>query len=159
MTETDKNKTFVCANCNDELKRVYSKKKSRWYWVCQNAEKECGKWYSEKNGAPVLRPAQKGEPDPDKKCPDCGSAGMRKVSGGSTGDFLSCARYPECKGTVDLQDDGSLASLCHENPDHGPMRRRKGTNGLFWSCRRYPECTATQEITGARKKRAKVAAC
>lgn len=151
MTETDKNKPFACAACGDELKRVFSKKKDKHYWVCSNAEEECGKWYSEKNGVPVLRPVQKGEPDPSVTCPDC-SAAMRKVSG-SAGEFFSCSKYPECKSTVDIQEDGSLAPLCAESAEHGPMRRRKGVNGLFWSCRRYPDCAATQELTRTKKSK------
>lgn len=151
---------YNCPACGGDLKQVFSKKKNRHYWVCQNNEETCGKWYADKNGAPQLRPVLKGEPDESVKCPGCGSP-MQRLTGAAHGDFYSCGRYPECKATVDLQDDGSLAPPCPENPEHGPMRRRKGANGLFWSCRRYPECTATMEIDGkrVRKKRAKEAIC
>lgn len=145
---------YNCPGCGDDLKRVFSKKKSRHFWTCQ--KKECGKWFADKNGTAMLRPVSKGEPDPNVKCPDCG-APMRVVHSTTTGDFYSCSRYPECKATVDLQDDGSLAPPCPSDTGHGPMRHRKGTNGEFWSCRRYPACTATQEIDGERKKLAKKA--
>ncbi len=140
---------YSCPACRDDLKRVFSKKKSRHFWTCQ--KKECGKWYADKNGAPQLRPVAKGEPDESVKCPECGVS-MQKLTGAAYGDFYSCSRYPECKTTVDLQDDGSLAPPCPESPEHGPMRRRKGVNGLFWSCRRYPQCTATLEIERVQKK-------
>jgi ssDNA-binding Zn-finger/Zn-ribbon topoisomerase 1 len=143
---------YSCPACGDQLKRVFSKKKSRHYWVCQNAEDVCGKWFADKNGIPRLRPVTKSDPDVSVKCPDCGSP-MQKLTGAAHGDFYSCSRYPECKVTIDLQDDGSLAPPCPDEPEHGPMRRRKGVNGIFWSCRRYPECTATSEIETLAQRR------
>lgn len=147
-------KIFTCPSCGDELKKIWSNKKQKNYFACQAAGEACGKFYSEKNGEPQL-PVKKSEPDPQgPACPECGAL-MQKVVGAAHGDFYSCSKYPECKSTVDIQDDGRLAPACHENKDHGPMRRRKGINGLFWSCRLYPECGATQEL--ARTKKSKTA--
>jgi ssDNA-binding Zn-finger/Zn-ribbon topoisomerase 1 len=139
-------KTHECPACKVALERLYSKKKSKHYWHCP----ECESWFSEKNGAPMLDQVERGEPDPNVKCPDC-QAPMRKISGTKSGPFHSCSRYPDCKGTVDIQDDGSLAPICTEDASHGHMRRHKGQNGPFWGCRRYPDCSAVMNIGRAAK--------
>lgn len=144
-------KTYPCPNCGDELKRIWSNKKQKHYFACQNAGEACGKFYSEKNGAPVV-PVKKSEPDPGVPCPDC-AAPMQKITGGAHGDFYSCSKYPECKATVDLMPDGAFPPACPVDADHGPMRRRTGKNGPFLSCRRYPECDATQELARAKKSK------
>lgn len=144
-------KTYTCPNCGDVLKKIWSKKKQKNYFACQNAGEACGKFYSEKNGAPVV-PVKKSEPDPGVPCPDC-AAPMQKVVGAAHGDFYSCSKYPTCKSTVDLMPDGTFTPACSSNAEHGPMRRRIGKNGPFLSCRRYPECDATQELASAKKSK------
>ncbi len=142
-----------CPKCGDTLKRIYSKRKEKHYWVCENAEELCGAFYGDQDGKPVPLPSR-GEPDNNVQCPECGAA-MRRVSNGAHGDFWSCSGYPECKGSIDIQRDGSLAPLCPEDSEHGHMRKRTGKNGQFWSCRAYPECNATLEINGRKKREPK----
>lgn len=135
-------KGFKCPGCEEPLEHIFSKKKDQYYWHCDG----CEVWYSEKAGQPVFQHVEHGEPDPNVKCPECQTP-MKKLTGGATGDFYSCSRYPECKGTVDIADDGTPAPLCAKDSAHGPMRKMKGRNGSFWSCRKYPDCTTTLNIS------------
>lgn len=135
---------FKCPECKESLEHIYSKKKTKYYWHCP----DCETWYSEKSGKPVFERIEHGEPDENVKCPTC-QAPMRKLTGVRTGDFYSCSKYPECKGAIDIAEDGSLAPLCTKDPEHGRMRKLKGRNGVFWSCRKYPDCTLTINIARA----------
>lgn len=147
MSEQNQQEQYKCPGCGDTLKRIFSKKKQKHYWVCQNGTDKCGAFYSDADGAPVLKHVTRGEPQVDVPCPDCQSP-MRLISGGKNGDFYSCSRYPECKSTVDVDELGNMPPMCPTDDEHGPMRRVKGSNGPFYGCRRYPECTATLELSG-----------
>lgn len=135
-----------CPKCGNDLKRIYSKKKSKHYWVCIGPEELCDAIYSERNGEPVLLVF--GDPDPTCPCPECG-APMRMVKGGQYGDYWSCMAYPKCKGSLDIMPDGELPPPCPEDEDHGPMRIRPDKQGKCLGCRRYPEYTATLEMDGS----------
>lgn len=159
MTEakikTEKEKTHTCPNCGEaELKRVWSKKKDRFFWACQGATEVCGKYFSDRGGEPV-KPVTKSDPDPNVQCPECEAPGMVKITGGAHGDFYSCARRAEgCKGTIDVLPDGSLPPLCPNEAGHGPLRFiRESKNGPFLSCRRYKDvgCQAKMELPKAKK--------
>lgn len=138
-------KEYSCPSCGDRLKRIYSNRRYRYFWVCAGDRTGCIHWYIDSDGAPQLRPVAKSDPDPAIRCPDC-DAPMCLVTGSVAGDFYSCSRFPDCRGIVDTQPDGSLAPLCPNQPTHGPMRRRNARNGSFWSCRCHPTCTATREL-------------
>lgn len=144
----------ACPKCQHNLKRLYSKKKSKFYWFCQNATDACGAIYSEDSaGNPITRQVGR-EVIPELECPACGQ-GMVLVSGAKYGSFISCSKK-ECGYTIDLidQDKGpgdapdfrNLAPVCSEDPSHGPMRRRHGRNGSFWGCRQYPSCRSTRQM-------------
>ena len=142
-TETEKP---TCPKCGTDLKRIFSKKKQKFFWMCMGATETCGAFYPDADGKPVLRCIKKGEPEADMPCPSCGSP-MRKIVSGGSGDFYSCSKYPKCKGTIDIAPDGSLPPSCPEDATHGPMRLiRKGRNGPFWGCRVYPECKGTRKF-------------
>ena len=132
-----------CPNCGDTLKCVTSKKNNKSYWICQGAEDKCGKIFSDKNGEPVL--LMFGEPADDMPCPLC-AAPMRLIKGGKSGDFWSCTKYPDCRGTADVLPPGIEAPVCPVDDEHGVMRLRTGKRGKFWSCSHYPDCTATSEV-------------
>jgi len=125
----------ACPNCGEGRRWRSTKEKSGYTWLCE----QCGAWYSEKDGRLVLIYISRDEPDPAIRCPECQSP-MRKVTGSKIGDFYWCSRYPGCKDTIDLQDDGALAPVCQKDPAHGYMRRIKDKTGLFWVCRKYPNC-------------------
>jgi ssDNA-binding Zn-finger/Zn-ribbon topoisomerase 1 len=152
---TEKETEYTCPKCQarGQLKRVYSRRREKWYWVCQTAESECGAWYPDDGGRPKL-PPRKSPPSADMPCPTC-AAPMQRVQA-STYDFYSCSKYPACTTTIDCLPDGRPAPLCPHNEEHGHMRLRSGVNGKFWSCRAWKEagCAATLEIDGkpSRKK-------
>ncbi|MGM0774569.1 MAG: DNA topoisomerase III [Pseudomonadota bacterium] len=78
-------------------------------------------------------------------CPKCRSPMRRRE--GKFGAFHACTRFPDCKGTRQIED---------ENPQDGtsdkpvpcphcfsPLVRRKGKNGWFWGCSNFPGCRQT----------------
>ena len=80
-------------------------------------------------------------------CPRCGSKMIKKF--GRSGPFLACPRYPECKTTLPVEEDGMPAEaptqLCPQCG--GAMRFRTGRFGKFLACARYPECKGTRPFT------------
>lgn len=141
-----RDKEYTCPSCGDRLKRIFSKRRQKYFWVCEGVRTDCVHWYNDSDGVPQLRPVAKSEPVPSIQCPECQSP-MCLVTGAIAGDFYSCSRYPDCRGTIDTEVDGDLAPICPADESHGHMRRRDGMNGMFWSCRHYPDCTATRELT------------
>lgn len=76
------------------------------------------------------------------KCPLCGSAMVIKLS--RTGKFLSCSRFPECKGS--LTSEGKPLSRPKETGETCPecqtgrLVERHGRYGAFIACSNYPRC-------------------
>jgi DNA topoisomerase-1 len=83
----------------------------------------------------------------DEKCPDCGGEMVIRV--GRYGKFLSCAKFPECKGMKDLS--GGEEDLDYDKyfkPEKCPkcgakMVLKNGKYGRFWACEKYPDCKTT----------------
>jgi len=50
---------------------------------------------------PLDAPTRPKEPPKTPRCPECGGAMLVKT--GKSGDFLSCLRYPDCKGRKNLE--------------------------------------------------------
>jgi DNA topoisomerase I len=85
----------------------------------------------------------------DEKCPKCEGPMMIKL--GRYGKFLSCANYPECKGTRQIDGterpeptivEGEMCELCG-----APMMQRHGRFGPFVGCSKYPECKFIKKET------------
>jgi len=80
----------------------------------------------------------------DEKCPECGGEMVVRI--GRYGKFLSCARFPECKGMRDLNgQEDSLDYGKYFKPEKCPkcgakMVLKNGKYGKFWACEKYPEC-------------------
>jgi DNA topoisomerase-1 len=80
----------------------------------------------------------------DEKCPECGGEMVVRI--GRYGKFLSCARFPECKGMRDLNgQEDSLDYNKYFKPEKCPkcgakMVLKNGKYGKFWACEKYPEC-------------------
>ncbi|NMC09143.1 type I DNA topoisomerase [Candidatus Microgenomates bacterium] len=80
----------------------------------------------------------------DEKCPDCGGEIVIRL--GRYGKFLSCAKFPECKGMKDLSGgEESLDLEKYFKPSECPVCKSKlvlknGKYGKFWACEKYPEC-------------------
>ncbi|MBR6889309.1 MAG: DNA topoisomerase III [Selenomonadaceae bacterium] len=94
------------------------------------------------------------------KCPNCGSALVKRISQGR--NFWGCANYPECKTAFDDADgkpdfDGKIraARLIKEGAPKCPtcgaaLVKRKGKNGEFWGCSSYPKCRTTFDDKGGK---------
>ncbi|MEX0874670.1 MAG: type I DNA topoisomerase [Actinomycetota bacterium] len=82
-------------------------------------------------------------------CPECGSPMQVKL--GRYGKFLSCTKYPDCKGT--RQIDGTQRPEPTEVPGEvcdecgAPMLLRHGRFGEFLGCSKYPECKFVRSKT------------
>jgi len=84
----------------------------------------------------------------DHLCPKCGSPMVIKL--GRFGKFLACSKYPECKTTQPLGNDGEPEppELIDEKcPECGkPMQIKTGRFGKFLACSDYPKCKYTKHI-------------
>lgn len=81
--------------------RRWSARLGRWLWLC-----DCGRAFHDLDGAPAAM--LRSDPDPRIACPVCG-AGMAQVAG-RHGVFLSCARWPSCKGTAPISTTTATAA-------------------------------------------------
>ena len=88
-------------------------------------------------------------------CPDCGSPMERVFSGKSKQWFASCSRWPDCQGTLPLEDDGSVGvpePEAEPDPDvpcpicASPMIPRDGRFGRFYGCVDYPSCKGIRNV-------------
>ncbi|GMU82773.1 MAG: DNA topoisomerase 1 [Planctomycetota bacterium] len=81
----------------------------------------------------------------EHKCPLCDAAMVYRWS--KTGRFLSCTRYPECRGTLNVNRDGEplmpAAGAANCEACGKPMVHRQSKTGHFLGCSGYPECTNT----------------
>lgn len=90
----------------------------------------------------------------DEKCPDCGGEMVVKI--GKYGKFLSCAKFPKCKGIKSLDGEDSENVLSVEGlnkekyqipkkcPECGAkLKLKMGRYGKFWACEKYPKCKGT----------------
>ena len=83
------------------------------------------------------------------KCQKCGAMMAYRLSKrGKT--FLSCSRYPECDGAMNVDREGKPVQL--EVTDFKcpncakPMIKRIGRFGPFLGCSGYPECKTLQQV-------------
>jgi len=82
----------------------------------------------------------------DRECPKCGSKMVKRY--GRNGPFLACPRYPECKTTLPIEEEGESTPVPTQPcPQCGsPMRVRSGRFGKFLACSTYPECKGTRPL-------------
>jgi DNA topoisomerase I len=95
---------------------------------------------------PLLQPAD---------CPVCGAPMERVFSGKSKQWFASCSRWPDCEGTLPLEDDGTVGEPEPEpEPDEDvrcpvcgkAMLLRSGRFGRFFGCVDYPTCKGIRNL-------------
>lgn len=85
--------------------------------------------------------------DSEEKCPECG--GSMVVRLGRYGKFLSCSKFPECKGMKDLSGgEENLDLKKYSKPEKCPkcgskLLLKNSKYGKFWACEKYPECKGT----------------
>lgn len=88
-------------------------------------------------------------------CPVCGAPMERVFSGKSKQWFASCSRWPDCDGTLPLEEDGSVGEPEPEpEPDEkvrcpecgSAMVARSGRFGTFYGCVDYPKCKGIRNV-------------
>jgi DNA topoisomerase-1 len=88
-------------------------------------------------------------------CPICSAPMERVFSGKSKQWFASCSRWPDCEGTLPLNDDGTVGEPEPEpEPDEDvrcqecgkPMLLREGRFGKFFGCVDYPKCKGIRNL-------------
>jgi DNA topoisomerase-1 len=89
----------------------------------------------------------------DEKCPLCLSPMVQRES--RFGKYLSCSRFPKCKGKVPLDKEGNkqeyfapiktgkTCSKCGKNE----MLLRKSARGYFLACSGFPKCRNIEQPT------------
>jgi DNA topoisomerase-1 len=91
----------------------------------------------------AMEPA-KAEPSP-YKCELCGEAMVYRW--GKTGRFLSCTKYPECKGAFNIDREGKPVKAAVSDVKcekcGKDMILRQSRFGSFLGCSGYPECQNT----------------
>ncbi|PIU18392.1 MAG: type I DNA topoisomerase [Elusimicrobia bacterium CG08_land_8_20_14_0_20_59_10] len=89
----------------------------------------------------------------DEKCPLCLSPMVQRES--RFGKYLSCSRFPKCKGKMPLDKDGNkqdyfapiktgkICDKCTKNA----MLLRKSARGYFLACSGFPKCRNIDPVT------------
>jgi DNA topoisomerase-1 len=86
----------------------------------------------------------------DEKCPECGANMVIRI--GRYGKFLSCSKFPECKGMKDISGgEEDLDLKKYYKPEKCPkcgakMVLKNGKYGRFWACEKYPDCKTTMPM-------------
>lgn len=89
----------------------------------------------------------------DIACPECGAeTGAKMVKKWSrNGQFLSCERFPKCKGAMPLEppDPKEIETAKNIKCDicGGDMMVRNGKYGKFYGCINYPRCNGIKPFT------------
>jgi DNA topoisomerase I len=90
----------------------------------------------------------------DEKCPLCASPMLIRQS--RFGKYLSCSKFPACKGKMQLDEKGEVVvpketdeacNLCGKK-----MVIRYGRRGKFLACSGYPKCKNTYSINAQGEK-------
>lgn len=89
----------------------------------------------------------------DIDCPECGKeTGAKMIKKWSrNGQFLSCERFPKCKGALPLEQPDEreveaakdiICDICKS-----PMTLKIGKYGKFYGCTNYPKCKGIKPVT------------
>ncbi len=145
------------AKLEDELDEI-ARGKLQYEEVLDNFYHPFQKDIKKKEGVPKL--TNLGPADPKFKCPLCGGPMVIKL--GKTGKFLSCAKFPDCKGarTIDgqeLEGPKETGEIC---PECGsPLIERDGRYGRFVACSNYPKCKYIKKDPEEEKKKSTGVTC
>lgn len=135
MTEID------CPDCGAKLQKVWFK--SKYFFGCSRYP-DC-KYSAPAEEILFNKEDYADDFDWNQKCPICSSE--MKTRHGRFGAFLGCARYPECKGIVNIPKKGEQVIPTEEMPEcpaidcGGHIVARKSRFGkTFYSCSTFPDC-------------------
>jgi DNA topoisomerase I len=120
----------------------------RWGPVVAEFLTEVDDWIAER------KPERPRIPIDGVECPECGEAMEKVFSGKSRQWFASCHRWPDCKGTLPLDEYGNVTSVEELQPDPEvlcpecgkAMIRRQGRFGPFYGCQDYPNCKGITNV-------------
>ncbi len=141
---------LACPVCHNKVRLI----KGKWgeFYGC-TAYPVCS-WTGHMNdeGDLVTKEKKKVETS-EHDCPSCGEGKLVK-RGGKNGDFYGCSRYPKCKHTANIGEDGvplekkgrakkaapkgtgKTCPKCNKNE----LVERDGRYGKFVACSGYPKC-------------------
>ncbi len=129
------------ATMEDELDEIAGGSQ-QWGPMVSEFLTEIDEWISER------KPERPRIPIEGQTCPECEQAMEKVFSGKSRQWFASCHRWPDCKGTLPLDEFGNVTSVEELQPDEdvpcpncgkGTIRR-EGRFGAFYGCQDYPNC-------------------
>ncbi|HPE85525.1 MAG TPA: DNA topoisomerase, partial [Chlamydiales bacterium] len=128
-----------CPECGSKLQKIWAKNK--YFYGCSRYP-DCG-FTSALEGLSFNKEDYAKDFDWDQPCPKCG--GKMQVRHGRYGPFLGCTKYPECKGIVNIQQEGDAAPEdlpnCPAIGCTGKLTQRRSRYGkVFYSCTEYPDC-------------------
>ncbi|MHB8508761.1 MAG: type I DNA topoisomerase [Candidatus Dormibacteria bacterium] len=91
-------------------------------------------------GAQEADPVRPAAERTGETCPKCGEGELVKREG-KFGEFVGCARYPECDYIKEREARAEPVPVGRECPDCGKaLVRRMGRRGEFVGCSGYPSC-------------------
>ena len=73
----------------------------------------------------------------DRKCPKCNSPLVEKM--GRFGRFYSCSKFPECKHTEPIKDNG-IGIKCPKCKIGEIVSKRTKKGKIFYGCDQFPKC-------------------
>ncbi|NGX45491.1 MAG: DNA topoisomerase 1 [Chlamydiae bacterium] len=128
-----------CPKCSKKLQKIWSRRKYFYgcsgYPDCDYTAPIEALTFNKEDYAPGF--------DWDQKCPKC--EGDMQLRFGRFGPFLGCAKYPDCKGIVNIPRKGDIPPedmpTCPAKGCDGKMVGRRSRFGkIFYSCTNYPDC-------------------
>ncbi len=131
------------ARMEDELDEIAEGRES-WCGMVYDFLEEVDDWVRERKPERPRLPLV-----PAADCPQCGAPMEKVFSGKSKQWFASCSRWPDCEGTLPLDEHGHVTEPEPEpEPDERvrcpecgkAMVRRSGRFGEFYGCIDYPTC-------------------
>jgi DNA topoisomerase I len=129
------------ATMEDELDEI-ADGSQQWEPMVSEFLTEIDDWIAER------KPERPRIPIEGQACPECGEPMEKVFSGKSRQWFASCHRWPDCKGTLPLDQYGNVTTVEELQPDDdvpcpecgkGTIRR-EGRFGPFYGCQDYPNC-------------------
>jgi DNA topoisomerase I len=119
-----------------------------WGTIVRDFLTEVDEWISER------KPERPRIPIEDAECPECGENMEKVFSGKSRQWFASCHRWPDCKGTLPLDELGNVTTVEELHPDESVpcpecgkgTIRRQGRYGPFYGCQDYPHCKGITNV-------------
>ena len=128
-----------CPQCGKKLEKIWSRQK--WFFGCQDYP-TC-KYTTSEEALNFNKEDYNADFDWEQPCPKC--KGPLKLRFGRFGPFLGCAKYPECKGIVNIpRKDEALPEdmpTCPAIGCDGKITQRRSRFGKpFFSCSNYPDC-------------------